>query len=321
MIQLAFDLGMQTAQPSTWTALQSDCCTASGITCDGSQRVTEIQWYFLGLNGVINGTAIPSSVTHLVLRNNGITGPIPSALPSGLREMYLHGNQMSGDLPSFPSTLQYLFLGYSGNPGNHFTGSLRLNRPLWLRINDNWIADVVIQDSSQINPSWCDLSNNPLLGNPNIAELTMCTQNDLYSSALLPITRSTIELAKATSITETTTQLASSEMITTTLESTNSVTTMADGATKMETTSKFGRTSAQQTLSSVPQAFFWTSTAGTVLFVQEMNGFDVNLDMMLRIVIGAMLLTYVMTRTPFVREFKKMRNKGTRGTTTSVLEF
>ena len=132
VIQLAFDLGMQTARPAIWTALQIDCCNtgATIVSCDGSQRVNQINWEIMELHGTINGTAIPSSVTHLVLRNNGITGSIPSALPSGLRGLYLYGNQMSGDLPSFPSTLQYLILGYPGYPGNHFTGSLRLNRPI-----------------------------------------------------------------------------------------------------------------------------------------------------------------------------------------------
>ena len=133
MIQFAYDLGMQTARPTIWSALQGDCCNygATLVICDGSQRVTEIHWNNFGLNRVINGTAIPSRVTVLYLFNNAISGSIPSALPSGLVALYLYnnaisgsipntlssglvvlslyGNQMSGDLPFFPSTLTHLW--------------------------------------------------------------------------------------------------------------------------------------------------------------------------------------------------------------------
>ena len=187
VIQLAFGIGLQTGSPNTWKQLQGDCCGVS-ITCDGSQRVTEIRWRGFELNGTINGTAIPSTVTDLNLGRNDITGPIPNSLPSGLVQLWLDGNQMSGDLPFFPNTIEYLYLGFPGYPGNHFSGTLRLNRPTHLYINYNWITDVVIQNSSLLT-SWCDFSRNPLLGNPNIANLKMCLKSGLYSASLLPITR------------------------------------------------------------------------------------------------------------------------------------
>ena len=340
MIEFARGLGMQTARPTIWTALQSDCCNygATYVYCDGSQRVTQIDWYGKGLYGIINGTAIPSSVTYLILRDNDITGPIPevlpsglryftlranvitgaipSSLPSGLQYLYLHGNQMSGDLPPLPSTLQYLHLGYPGYLGNHFTGTLRLNRPIELYINDNWITDVLVQNSSVLT-SWCDLSNNPLLGNQNIAGLTTCTKNGLYSAALLPVTRSTLK-----TIAKTTTKLTSTR-------STKSV----DTTTEMTTNIAFGHTNTQQMSSnrmasgrmlSIMMSVTGTSTdistssLGTVTFAQEMSEFSVNFGMMLRCIISAMLLTYAMTRTPFKREFKRMVDKGK--TTTSGLE-
>ena len=217
LISFAFDLGMPSQQPARWMQLQSDCCTVIGVYCVGS-RVIEISWYMMGLNGTINGTAIPSSVTSLYLNNNAITGSIPNNLPSGLLyldlnenaitgfipnalpvgliSLSLHGNQMSGDLPLFPSTLQVLYLGYPGTAGNNFTGTLRLFKPSELYINDNWITSVVIQDLSVLYQ--CDLSNNPLLGNPNIASLTMCTKNGLYSAALLPMTKTYTATSTAT---------------------------------------------------------------------------------------------------------------------------
>ena len=277
MIQLAFRLGMQSKQPAIWTTLQSDCCTDSDVIC-ASQRVTEILWYSMGLNGVINGTAIPSSVTYLDLSDNVITGSIPSALPSGLVFLYLHGNQMSGDLPSFPGTLQFLYLGYPEYPGNSFTGTLRLNQPSQLYINDNWITDVVIQDSSAF--TFCDLSNNPLLGNPNIVELTMCTQDGLYSAALLPVTRSTeatvvwsrstlttaagvvTTVTGATMSDETKTREIATTIITTTVDEASTVRGMMSST--FETNGTLSKTKLR-----------WTKNVGTVQFAPMMQIFTV----------------------------------------------
>ena len=184
LFNFAFELGIQTLQPAIWIELQGDCCNASGITCD-IQRVTQISWNTMNLNGSINGTALPSDLLSLTLYNNRITGKIP-ALPIGLSLLSLFGNQLSDDLPLFPSSLIILELGQSGYPGNHFTGTLILNRPRILRINDNWITNVVIQDGSGLIT--CDLSDNPLLGNPGIAGLSGCTMDGLYSANSLPKT-------------------------------------------------------------------------------------------------------------------------------------
>ena len=284
----------------------------------------------MGLNGIINGTAIPSSVTRLYLHVNAITGSIPSALPSGLISLSLDGNQMSGDLPSFPSSLQYFYLGYPGFPGNHFTGTLRLNRPIELYINDNWITDVVIQNSSVLGT--CDLSNNPLLENPNIAGLTTCTKSGLYSASLLPITRSTLTTLTKTTTTSALTTMSISEattqLVTATLEKTNVATVMTLETTMKVTATKrstnIGYSTVQQRssneIASGTQAFTLTSSMGTVQFVQEMRGIVVNLGMMLRCIVSTMILSVVFVKTPFKREFKRMRKRKTTKTT-SGLEF
>ena len=49
LIYFAEALGMQTAQPNLWDTLQSDCCTAAGVTC-AAQRVTGIRWQGMSLN-------------------------------------------------------------------------------------------------------------------------------------------------------------------------------------------------------------------------------------------------------------------------------
>ena len=267
VVNLAQGIGMESIQPSIWTSLKGDCCTVSSVTCV-SQRVTQIYWYELGLNGVINGTAIPIGLTHLTLSynwaiqgsipsllpvglvklhliGNQITGSIPPALPSGLTDFNIYdnwvsgqipltlpsgllifqvnGNRMSGDVPLLPSTLRYLVLGFSGYSGNHFTGTIRITKPYDIHINNNWITDIIIQDISAFTV--CDLSNNPLLGNPSIASLTMCTKTGLYSAGLLPNTKTT-----SRSITKTLTMtmtISSSSRSTTTLSSIRTTTSIS----------------------------------------------------------------------------------------------
>ena len=286
VIQFADNLGVQTSQPTIWTALHSDCCTTNGITCDGSPRVTRIDWSYAGLNGTINGTAIPPSVTHLYLQENDITGNIPSQLPFGLRYLYLFGNKMSGDLTSFPNTLTHLYLGQSGYPGNHFTGTLSLNQPIRLRINDNWITDVVIQDSSAI--SVCDLSDNPLLGNPNIANLTMCSKGGLYSAVLLPVTMSLM----------------------TTLESTSGGGAFQGVSIGLTTTSKANTALTEIIASEVSKV----TLSHSFLPLNPVLSLLGIIKLILKVVMEMILMILVIYKTPWKREFKskleKLKGKG-----------
>ena len=190
VLNLALGLHLNTKQPTIWSSLQGDCCSGTGITCVNS-RVDIITWISRGLDGTINGTALPGKLTIIYLQTNSITGPIPAQLPSTLFSLCLEGNMMTGDVPSLPSALQYLRLGWPGFPGNHFTGTVSLNQPKWLLLNYNWITELIVNDASLIVNTKCDLSDNPLLGSPNIGTLSMCTQSNLYSAALLPKTIST----------------------------------------------------------------------------------------------------------------------------------
>ena len=230
VIQFALGLKMDVVNPTLLNQLKLDCCTPIVIpaetklyvTCDSNNRVTEIRWYEMNLNGTINGTAIPialtyislasnlltgsipnslpSSLKYLFLSDNLLTGSIPSNLPPGLTHLYVRGNFMTGDLPIFPNSLQYLRLGFPGMRFNHFTGILRLNAPLELYINDNWISGIVIYDYSRLTSANCDLSNNPLFGNPHISNLTFCIQLSLYNASSLPITVSTAQSSVFTSL-------------------------------------------------------------------------------------------------------------------------
>ena len=126
----------------------------------------------------------PANCQVLFLQYNQLTGSIPASLPSGLLYLVVQGNQLTGNLPLFPSTVYYMSLGRIGGPGNLLTGTLSLGTPIALYINHNLITNINIQDSSQLNSGNCDISNTPLLGNPNITNLVMCVQNGLYNSTI-----------------------------------------------------------------------------------------------------------------------------------------
>ena len=164
----------------------------------------------------------PDTTNFMPLSGNLLTGNIPSTLPSGLTYLELESNMFYGDLPAFPSTIKQMFLGWAGRPGNHFTGTLQLDQPNEIRINDNWITDIIIQDSSQLYI--CDLTNNPLVGNSNVALLSICTKTRLYNASSMPNT-----FIHSTTTWETTTSQITSTIISTVLSTTNEIpTTLAN---------------------------------------------------------------------------------------------
>ena len=180
-------------------------------------------------------------------------------MPVGLIVLENSGNRMSGDIPSFPPTLEILGLAYDGWTGNYFSGTARLNRPIRLYINETWITDVVIQDTSVLTTSdyRCNLDLNPPLGNPNIVNLTMCTQNRVYSVELLPVTRRTSEgLTSVTaSMLGTFKSMITSQLHTSLTTEINLITTLS-----LYTTTAV------------------SSTMGPVLFVQLVQKFTVSLE-------------------------------------------
>ena len=331
VINLAFGFNMNVKQPAIFSQLQSDCCAATGVSCV-SQRVFLIDWYGMDLDGVINGTAIPSNIINLWVANNELTGSIPDMLPIGLVSLNLDINKLSGDLPQFPSTLESLGLGWPGAPGNnHFTGTVRMNRPTYLRINYNWITDVLVQDSSSLIT--CDLSYNPLLSNPNLANLPMCTKTGLYSANMLPITRSAATIASRlmttrstigtrTSVATKISAIGSSligavESVETTMVIRSTIETMTDidkKTLKIVTSTSFmtfrlvnldqapttGTTQNETTAISSEVV-----TLGTVHFEMKAVDFSVNLGTVLRVFINLIILGKMIMNSTLTREFKR----------------
>eukprot|EP00835_Amoeboradix_gromovi_P001326 NODE_58_length_25774_cov_0.240545.p4 type:complete len:413 gc:universal NODE_58_length_25774_cov_0.240545:20300-21538(+) len=274
VINLALGLNMNVKQQSRMIAINDDCCSINtGVTCS-NDRVTEIEWPLLHLDGTINSTAIPKLLSILILNDNAISdvfpkslsntikqldlsnnffkGPMPSVLSTSLLYLYLHynklngtlpeilpqsltkfhmhynkvtgsmprvlpsnmkelslynnlltghmtnplpktlidlhidGNAMTGPLPEIPGTINILYLGFTKGVSNRFTGSLELNSPRIVYINDNFISDFkIVGDYSLIID--CDLSGNPLLEHYNDPSLKKCTKNGLYSVDKIPI--------------------------------------------------------------------------------------------------------------------------------------
>ena len=201
---LASGLRLGFKQPGVLAQIQTDCCSASGVQCDGNERVTYINWNNWGMDGYINGSSLPSELTYINLSYNQLTGTIPTSLPPHLANVFLHvnkltggipaslpnslsslklyGNRLGGDLPEFSKTMSTIDLGTSQYDTNRFTGTLNLYMPYEVLIYGNWISDVYIQSTSLL-VARCDLSNNPLLGNPRLVNLTMCTKTGLYTIA------------------------------------------------------------------------------------------------------------------------------------------
>ena len=358
MINLGFGLNINNYQPTIWTALQVDCCTAEGVTCV-ADRVTQINWDNLGIDGNINGTALPSSLISLFAWNNGIsgnlhfgfppgmteiglwsnyfTGTIPELpnglllfdvswnqltgnlplLPSGLQELHLHGNQLFGDLSTIPPTLRDLTIGWSPNGwGNLFYGSLTLSQPSVVQINFNLISDINILDTSLLTT--CDLSNNPLFGNPQLIFLATCLQNELFNASTLPKTITTKGILEKTTFSST--KLTTAESFTTkeSFATTYLRTTMEPPTTELSATQSSARvvrsTPVLQSTNLSPKVMETTmSTVSLTFFELPLMIIRITSWMVFRLFVDLMLLVTIFRKTPFLRELRKIVKKNRKG--------
>ena len=194
---------------------------------------------------------------------------------------------MTGNLPSFPLSLNRLYLGSPNNTGNHFTGSLVLYKPSYVYINDNWISDAVIQDTSKLVSPFCDLSNNPLLGSPHISGLTMCTTNGLYYNTTSSYLKATPTIMTATNKVV---HIRTRRIITKVLGNTE----ISNGTTTLKITS-----SCINTTSSTVQV--------TTLIQPQPTSVNVSARMVLSVLINSIILSMVIYKTPFMREIRSMR--------------
>eukprot|EP00834_Sanchytrium_tribonematis_P003120 NODE_112_length_18534_cov_1.163656.p4 type:complete len:515 gc:universal NODE_112_length_18534_cov_1.163656:12723-11179(-) len=126
VINLAKGLGMDKVQPQTYLQLQTDCCSAVGVTCDNSkQHVGTITWPALNLNGSINETAINRLIDlkFVHLSDNFIVGSMPT-ISIGLNVFSAYHNALNGSIALIPFVMTGLYLG-----SNHLTGNIPTNFP------------------------------------------------------------------------------------------------------------------------------------------------------------------------------------------------
>ena len=195
VLNLAAGLQMRFDNSTLQSQFETDCCLSSTITCSNN-KVKELDWSFMNLNGSINGSAIPRELSHLRLGTNSIHGDVPLLLSTYLINVAIPNNKLNGTIKGFYS--QLLGLALFGNQlsgslsdtssiislnvqENRFSGELVLAEPRFFFIQRNDFTKLSIGTSSIIN---CDISNNPLLGHPSISNLGMCTQFNLYKSTL-----------------------------------------------------------------------------------------------------------------------------------------
>ena len=229
LVLFARELNLNVHQPLIWAQLNINCCLSNGVMCaNSSQNIRDISWVGMSLDGTINGTLIPINLKTLNLQSNALDGPFPTFQPAGnilridlgynqlsgpiptlpfrVTELYASGNSFTGSLPTLPDGFTGLDLSdnsLSGNlpifpitlnslclKNNHVMGTLALQKPNLVSINENLITDIIITDTSGLTN--CDISNNPLLGNIRLSNLTMCTQNNLFSAAESALERQNI---------------------------------------------------------------------------------------------------------------------------------
>ena len=206
LINLAKGLNMHLTAPNTYDSVVLDCCDTPNtkVTCT-NDRATVLWWNDLNLNGKINGTAIPSTLTNLNLFSNFITGFDPVLLPDSIKlvnlwdnylvnlplnipanceEFVVPGNLIVGELPPIPLTLLRLWLTSSMYPRyNKISGTIKLTKPFEIRVQNNSFTSIEIIDTTLLVGN-CDISNNPLLGHPSISNLGFCTQNSLFANTV-----------------------------------------------------------------------------------------------------------------------------------------
>ena len=301
--------------------------------------------------------ALPPNVVTVWLQRNLLTGTLPNNLPASLNELHLDDNHLSGNLPDFPAGISYLYLGwYTETIHNQFSGTLRLNRPKGFEINFNLITDIVVTDRSLL--AGCNLSDNPLLGNPNLANFAVCIQNNLYSPSSLPNTKmssifttskmSASSTSKTTTKTLMTTSSSTSattpKLFTSTSSSTStingvqsfissqstsdasstvSLTTDLASSTDIKLETLFSSNTvavfvtnfaliSQNTLTTIRNSTLNVFTENRVSYASispiKMPFFELTLTKFFKLVVNVILVNYVFSKSPFLREIRAKYN-------------
>lgn len=114
------------SQAITWSTSTTDCCVWEGITCDDHGRVTTLLLPSKHLNGIIHPSITNlTSLLHLNLSNNLISGPLPPTFFTSLDQIQiidLSSNRLYGELP-VPGGLSVTVRTFDIS-NNHFNGTV-----------------------------------------------------------------------------------------------------------------------------------------------------------------------------------------------------
>ncbi|CAA6670617.1 unnamed protein product [Spirodela intermedia] len=135
---------------SSWSFSNSSVgfiCNFVGVSCWNLQenRVLSLELSSMGLaGGIPSALQLCSSITHLVLSGNALTGKIPSELCQWLPNLVyldLSGNRLSGEIP--PELADCAYLNTLFLSGNELSGAIpsRLSELRRLRISPSPTTD------------------------------------------------------------------------------------------------------------------------------------------------------------------------------------
>ncbi|CAO2183862.1 unnamed protein product [Urochloa humidicola] len=103
---------------ANWDATAADPCAWNGVACSSSsdaatqpRRVVALSLPRKRLVAALPAAPLPSSLRHLNLRSNRLSGPVPGELLSGspaLQSLVLYGNELAGPLPEELGGLAFL---------------------------------------------------------------------------------------------------------------------------------------------------------------------------------------------------------------------
>eukprot|EP00834_Sanchytrium_tribonematis_P002883 NODE_99_length_20465_cov_0.827654.p3 type:complete len:365 gc:universal NODE_99_length_20465_cov_0.827654:13085-11991(-) len=111
IISLVTGLNMNIVNPSLFDQIALDCCSVNEITCS-NDRIISIQLPYQGLNGTINSTAVPSSLTSLTLYNNQLYGSLSTFHPN-LISIDLPHNRFNGSIAPLHDQMQFISLAFN----------------------------------------------------------------------------------------------------------------------------------------------------------------------------------------------------------------
>ena len=250
-------------------------------------------------------SVLPIGLQSLSLEDNQLVGSIPSILPNTLTLLYLHNNRLSGDLPQFPNSIQSLIL-----DGNKLSGTLSLFKPSSVYVINNLITEVIIQDTSTLG-SDCDLSDNPLLGSFNIAALTMCKKNRLFTMTTLRSSTNGVKQGSSTLMENTTAvpQMVTTDYLTISTTTTSTFNDMTSVGMALASTINTAKMTSATMTSTTPLTTSSERNLATVQLNQIVVVFAIHLMIVARVLVNGMVLTGVVLKTPFGREFKKLMQK------------